>query len=77
MVLLKIVKHCRDIIGRNAKGFLLGVEKDGVIEVTNIIPATAMQSENLVAYVKDQTSRDELLKSYKAVNADPNIVGWY
>ena len=74
---MKIVKHCRDQIARSAKGFLLGVEKDGVIEVTNIIPATLGQSEDLVALVRDHPSREELLKSYKQVNADPHVVGWY
>jgi hypothetical protein len=33
-----VIKHCRDFPARNVTGLLMGVEKEGILEITNSIP---------------------------------------
>jgi translation initiation factor 3 subunit H len=38
LVVLKILKHCKESLPATATGTLLGMDSDGVVEVTNCFP---------------------------------------
>jgi translation initiation factor 3 subunit H len=38
VAILKIVKHCKEALPQLASGKLLGLEHDGLVEVTNCFP---------------------------------------
>ncbi|KAJ3227739.1 Eukaryotic translation initiation factor 3 subunit H, partial [Clydaea vesicula] len=80
LVILKIIKHCRDVQG--ASGQLLGVDKNGLLEVTNSFPRIKNIS-NYDDYQDDDQENynadDEIdyLRSLRQLNFDANTVGWY
>jgi translation initiation factor 3 subunit H len=69
LVLLKIIKHCKESMPDNVSGRLLGVDTDGRLEVTHSFPCPT--GDDLVGFERDMM---ELLGQ---VNVDHNIVGWY
>ena len=46
VVVLKIVKHCKDALPQTVRGKLLGLEFDGRVEVTNSFATPSIIDEN-------------------------------
>lgn len=64
LVLLKIAKHCKDSSPEPVNGVLLGLDVDGVMEVTNCFPD-----------LEDTAMTDQMINSHG--NIDKNKCGWY
>lgn len=84
MVLMKIVKHCKDnhaVNGSNAWGALLGMDMGGTLEVTNAFGLPGMRSER--GDEEERTTKSsmqymgEMLRLLHQVSADINPVGLY
>lgn len=67
LVLLKIAKHCQDSSPEPVNGVLLGLDVDGVMEVTNCFPE--------LDDTGSQSMTDLLINSHG--NIDKNKCGWY
>ena len=79
---LKIMKHCNENLPTMVAGSLLGIDMDGILEVTYCypFPAPRVQSEedNDVMEEVDSTEYQiEMMKMLRDVNMDNNCVGWY
>lgn len=79
LALLKIVKHCGELLPNHASGALLGLDQKGTLEVTHSFPGVGAQ-EN--AGGRDYANQDleyqmEMMTSLREVNIDNNRVGWY
>lgn len=80
VALLKIVKHCNDNLPSMVAGSLLGLDLNGILEVTYTYPFPTSKGDG------DEEGRDELdsqdyqlemMKMLRDVNMDNNCVGWY
>ncbi|RHZ45050.1 hypothetical protein Glove_692g8 [Diversispora epigaea] len=78
LVVLKIIKHCREFFPNTVTGQLLGLDVNGVLEVTNCFPfpgPTKSDDENeLVDGARYQV---DMMRCLREVNVDHNTVGWY
>ena len=79
---LKIMKHCNESLPTMVAGSLLGIDMEGILEVTYCypFPAPRIQSEedNEVLEEVDSTEYQiEMMKMLRDVNMDNNCVGWY
>jgi len=74
LVLLKIIKHCKQSIPDIVTGQLLGLARNGVVEVTNCFPRPDDDDESSGSSAHYQL---EMMKRLREVNADTNTVGWY
>ncbi|KAF9143645.1 Eukaryotic translation initiation factor 3 subunit H [Mortierella sp. GBA39] len=74
MVVLKIVKHCRESIPATVTGQLMGLDVNGVLEVTHSfpMPKTNQDSEDDASNYQVQ-----MMRCLREVNVDDNSVGWY
>lgn len=86
LALMKIVKHCNDSLPSMVAGSLLGIDVNGVVEVTYAYPYPSSKD-------KDRKDRDgesggaddsddvqyqiDMMKMLGAVNVENNVVGWY
>ncbi|WFC98652.1 hypothetical protein MYAM1_001383 [Malassezia yamatoensis] len=83
MVLMKIIKHCKDnhaSNGANAWGALLGVDVRGTLEVSNAfsLPNVRERSDEEDRSTKSAMQyMGEMLKLLRQVSADQNTVGLY
>ncbi|WFD05293.1 hypothetical protein MVES1_000622 [Malassezia vespertilionis] len=84
MVLMKLVKHCKDnhaSNGTNAWGTLLGVDVGGTLEVSNVFGLPNARSER--GDEEERSTRTamqymtEMLRLLRQVSADVNSVGLY
>lgn len=75
LAVLKIVKHCSDNPDVEVNGSLLGIDIDGVMEVTYVVPSAA-QDGNMDENEREQSHLD-MLSMLSLVQVDNNIVGWY
>eukprot|EP01123_Difflugia_compressa_P008220 TRINITY_DN2399_c0_g1_i2.p1 TRINITY_DN2399_c0_g1~~TRINITY_DN2399_c0_g1_i2.p1 ORF type:complete len:375 (-),score=48.55 TRINITY_DN2399_c0_g1_i2:46-1095(-) len=77
LAVLKIIKHCRQYIPTRVTGQLLGLDANGVLEVTDsfVLPVRGASGED----DKDPDPEYELkmLHSLREVNVDNISVGWY
>ena len=73
-MLLKIIKHCKQSIPDIVTGQLLGLARNGVVEVTNCFPRPDDDDESSGSSAHYQL---EMMKRLREVNADTNTVGWY
>ncbi|RKP26897.1 eukaryotic translation initiation factor 3 subunit H-like protein [Syncephalis pseudoplumigaleata] len=75
MVVMKIIKHCRERHNGTVTGQLLGLDVDGCLEITNCFPLPQSNKHDdgssITMYQMD------MLRSLRDVNADHNTVGWY
>jgi len=80
MVVLKIIKHCREHLPGLTTGQLLGLVVGRTLEVTNCFPVPDVRQDN------DETDSDqdakaeyqiEMMRCLREVNVDNNLVGWY
>lgn len=88
---MKILKHCSQTFPTTATGSIVGMDQNGILEVTNSFPfptpdaATAEAHQdtihNLAASAPRQKSnaayQNEMIKYLREVNVDANNVGWY
>ena len=83
VAVLKIVKHCNDSLPSMVAGSLLGLDVDGVLEVTYSYPFPTPKEakEDGDDDGKDdsdgQESQLDMMKMLSDVNMDNNCVGWY
>jgi len=92
LAVLKIVKHCQESLPNFVSGSLLGLETDGVLEITHSFPFPEPRSESKSDIAKSNTDNDmdadapaldgheyqlEMMKMLREVNVDNNCVGWY
>ncbi|KAJ2449845.1 hypothetical protein EV183_004658 [Coemansia sp. RSA 2336] len=73
LAILKIVKHARESYPTPVNGQLLGLEVDGVLEVTNsfAVPTPPEGESDMKNY------QIEMMQFLREVNVDSNSVGWY
>jgi translation initiation factor 3 subunit H len=78
---LKIVKHCTDNLPTMVAGSLLGLDIDGILEVTYSYPFPARRldgdGEDGVEDIDGQEYQIEMMKMLRDINVDNNCVGWY
>lgn len=78
MVAAKILKHVRETPSSPAQGLLLGLDLDGLLEVSNSFPIPQYAGDE-----EDKSSRSvaryqtSMLRSLKEVQADDSVVGFY
>ena len=87
LAVLKIIRHCNESMPTMVAGSLLGLDIDGVLEVTYAYPFPATKSESETrdpqaegAQKEDMDGNDyqmEMMKMLREVNVDNNCVGWY
>lgn len=93
LVLMKISRHCSQSFPTTATGSLVGMDRDGILEVTNSfnfpifdVPTTdSHQNQNdassLAAVAPRQkpniTYQADMIRFMKEINIDANNVGWY
>ncbi|KAK4677788.1 hypothetical protein QC764_301870 [Podospora pseudoanserina] len=91
LVVIKIVKHCSASFPTTATGSLVGMDNDGVLEITNAFPFPTVDVANTDGHQNDVSSlaaaaprakaniayQNEMIKHLKEVNVDANNVGWY
>ncbi|KAF2145365.1 uncharacterized protein K452DRAFT_264328 [Aplosporella prunicola CBS 121167] len=91
LVLMKIIKHCSQTFPTTATGSLVGMDVNGVLEITNSFafpnvdaPTTDSHSDNSanVAAAAPRARanvvyQNEMIKFLREVNVDAQNVGWY
>lgn len=91
LTVMKVIKHCADKFPTFATGFLVGMDREGTLEVTNAFPFPVVDLSPEAQYeqphvnaaaaaprAKANTSyQAEYLKVLREVNIDANNVGWY
>ncbi|KAH9904043.1 eukaryotic translation initiation factor 3 subunit 3 [Xylariomycetidae sp. FL2044] len=92
LVVMKIVKHCATSFPSAATGSIVGMDRDGLLEVTNTFAfPTADVAAGDGAHQNDASSlaaaaprakanilyQNEMIRHLKEVNVDANNVGWY
>ncbi|KAK3399890.1 eukaryotic translation initiation factor 3 subunit 3 [Sordaria brevicollis] len=90
LVVMKIVKHCSTSFPTVATGSIVGMDNNGVIEVTNTFQFPSVDVSNSDSH-SDASSlaaaaprakanivyQNEMIRHLKEVNVDANNVGWY
>ncbi|KAJ3184299.1 Eukaryotic translation initiation factor 3 subunit H [Geranomyces variabilis] len=81
LVVVKILKHCREHAPQTATGQLLGIDVAGALEVTNCFPFASKSSHD------EQDGHDvdtdgaeyqlQMLRCLRKLKFDANTVGWY
>jgi len=78
LVVSKIIKHSRDAQGSSAHGLVLGLDLDGILEVSNSFPMPNHSPDDDDKSVKGIARyQASMLRSLKDVQADDSIVGFY
>eukprot|EP00538_Stauroneis_constricta_P001113 CAMPEP_0119560596 /NCGR_PEP_ID=MMETSP1352-20130426/15373_1 /TAXON_ID=265584 /ORGANISM="Stauroneis constricta, Strain CCMP1120" /LENGTH=289 /DNA_ID=CAMNT_0007608615 /DNA_START=75 /DNA_END=941 /DNA_ORIENTATION=- len=79
LALLKMVKHCHDVLPQMASGSLLGLSTNGgVLEVTHAFPNP--ESGGGKPDFDNSANEDfqlEMMRMLREVNVDNNYIGWY
>jgi len=79
LVVMKIVKHCKDNLPELVTGQLLGLDVDETLEVTNCFPFPSRGGEDSDEE-EDEMGAEyqmEMMRGLREVNVDYNTVGWY
>eukprot|EP01135_Chromosphaera_perkinsii_P010873 Nk52_evm1s2272 gene=Nk52_evmTU1s2272 len=84
LVVMKIIKHCRENLPELVTGQLLGLDTDETLQVTNCFPfKTTSAADDSNGQDGDDIDADgadyqiEMMRLMREVNADNNTVGWY
>lgn len=79
LVLLKIIRHCKESLPSFVTGQLLGLDIGRVLEVTNCFPFPSRDDAEYGAEDdKDGAEYQvEMMRCLRNVNVDNNTVGWY
>ena len=89
---MKIIKHCSQSYPTPATGFIVGMDKNANLEVTNAFPFPAVEAPSTDGY-HDSTPANlasaaprakaniayqaEMIRKLREVNVDANNTGWY
>ncbi|PNX92556.1 eukaryotic translation initiation factor 3 subunit h-like protein, partial [Trifolium pratense] len=76
LVILKIIKHCKDHSPSLVTGQLLGLDVGQDLEVTNCFPFP-MREEDEEIEADGANYQLEMMRCLREVNVDNNTVGWY
>jgi translation initiation factor 3 subunit H len=88
---MKIIKHATQAFPTTATGSLMGMDENGILEVTNCFPFPAVDApaqeghqdsaSNAAAAAPrakaNMAYQNEMIKYLREVNVDANNVGWY
>ncbi|KAJ1623804.1 hypothetical protein T492DRAFT_1052308 [Pavlovales sp. CCMP2436] len=80
LVLLKIIRHCKESLPSFVTGQLLGLDIGRVLEVTNCFPFPSRDDAEYGAAEDDKDGAEyqlEMMRCLRNVNVDNNTVGWY
>jgi len=82
LVVLKILKHCRENLPEFVTGQLLGLDIGTTLEVTNSFPFPKIVEETEDETTETETLggaeyQIEMMRCLREVNVDHNTVGWY
>jgi len=81
LVLLKIIKHCKENLPELVTGQLLGLDVGTTLEVTNCFPypsKTGDEDEEIQeSSLGGAEYQIEMMRCLREVNVDNNTVGWY
>lgn len=89
LVVMKIIKHSSQAFPTTATGSLMGMDKDGILQITNCfpfptvdIPQDGHQEVRDVAAAAPRAKpntgyQNEMIKMLREVNVDAANVGWY
>lgn len=74
---MKIAQHAQNTIPGQATGQLVGLEQDGILQVSNCfsIPPSTTGSDDNSDYSMEYTL--SMLRSFRDTNIDHEAVGWY
>merc|ERR1719378_1080811 len=71
IVVMKIIKHCRENLPEIVTGHLLGLDEGDQLRITNCFPLPNGDDDD------DGDYQVEMMRSLREVNVDSNTVGWY
>ena len=90
---MKIIKHCSQTFPTQATGFLVGMDKNATLEVTNAFPFPTIEAPPTDGYhdrdtpanlassapiaKSNITYQTEMIRKLREVNVDANNTGWY
>jgi len=78
LVVLQIMKHCREHAPCPVTGMLLGLDVDEALQVTHSFGYVQRGQDDGHTYADDGTQYQmDMLKRLREVNVDSNTVGWY
>ncbi|KAK4422057.1 Eukaryotic translation initiation factor 3 subunit H [Sesamum alatum] len=76
LVILKIIKHCKEFSPALVTGQLLGLDVGSVLEVTNCFPFPIREEDEEIE-AEGANYQLEMMRCLREVNVDNNTVGWY
>ncbi|KAL6580763.1 Eukaryotic translation initiation factor 3 subunit H [Orobanche minor] len=76
LVILKIIKHCKEFSPALVTGQLLGLDVGSVLEVTNCF-SFPIREEDEEIEAEGANYQLEMMRCLREVNVDNNTVGWY
>ncbi|XP_068666745.1 eukaryotic translation initiation factor 3 subunit H-like [Aristolochia californica] len=76
LVILKIIKHCKEFSQALVTGQLLGLDVGSVLEVTNCFPFPIREEDEEIE-ADGANYQLEMMRCLREVNVDNNTVGWY
>ncbi|PHH85389.1 hypothetical protein CDD83_477 [Cordyceps sp. RAO-2017] len=91
LVVMKIAKHCSSTFPTTATGSIVGMDQNGVLEITNTFPFPSVDGAATDSHQNDASLlaaaaprqkanmayQNEMIRHLKEVNVDANNVGWY
>lgn len=80
LVLLKIIRHCKESLPSFVTGQLLGLDIGRTLEVTNCFPFPSRDDTDYTSTEDDKDGVEyqvEMMRCLRNVNVDNNTVGWY
>ncbi|KDR85069.1 hypothetical protein GALMADRAFT_233676 [Galerina marginata CBS 339.88] len=78
LVVTKIIKHAREAPSSTAHGLLLGLDLDGILEVSNSFPLPHHAGDEDDKSAKSSARHQAaMLRSLKEVQADDSVIGFY
>ncbi|KAF9481357.1 hypothetical protein BDN70DRAFT_540555 [Pholiota conissans] len=78
LVVTKIIKHAREAPSSTAHGLLLGLDLDGILEVSNSFPLPQhVGDEDDKSSKSSARHQASMLRSLKEVQADDSVIGFY
>ncbi|PFH61741.1 hypothetical protein XA68_16361 [Ophiocordyceps unilateralis] len=91
LVVIKIAKHCSSTFPTTATGMTVGMDQNGLFEVTNSFPFPSVEGAAVDSHQNDASLlaaaaprqkanmlyQAEIIRHLKEVNVDANNIGWY
>jgi len=77
LAVMKIMKHSRDAYPSAVTGILLGLDLDGVMEVSNCFPLPMGREGEEETARPTSKYQASMLRALKEVHGDDNVVGFY